>query len=200
MLGNIIIPDPVYLVHLCYRPLFLAPLIEIDKRQDKKFRQGFIGSLSTTVGSENKQQFPLLACSWAEAWVGPGVRLEGRLRWSAHPLMCRGHVQYPTSASGSLEVTSGFLASLYLLSRICPDCTCLQFTWSHTVWILLPRESCVQAQALQPCSQDPSPRPVSLVLKIRLVLIIPSPPLCLQRFNLFILSFAAWRVDFPLSL
>ena len=39
----------------CYPPGFLDSLINrINKRRDKKFRQGFIGTHSAAGGSENK--------------------------------------------------------------------------------------------------------------------------------------------------
>ena len=54
---------------------WLALIIEIDQRSDKKFRQGFIGSKnsnsSVAVGRENKQQFPLLAHSLRGGRVVP---------------------------------------------------------------------------------------------------------------------------------
>ena len=56
-------------------------------------------------------------------------RPEGRLRWSTRPLgvaECRRPVQLPAFAPGSSEVAVGFLVSLYLLSIMCPNCTCTQ--------------------------------------------------------------------------
>ena len=63
-----------------------------------------------------------------------GIRPEEWLRWFAHPFLggvvCRGHTQYPVFAPGSSEVALGlfvsFLVSVYLLSRICPKCPCMQ--------------------------------------------------------------------------
>ena len=72
------------------------------------------------MGSKNKQQVPLFACSLGRGgsqscslhgvrfgWVGPGVRPEGSLRWFAHLLggvVCRGHVQYSAFALSSKEM------------------------------------------------------------------------------------------------
>ena len=56
-----------------------------------------------------------------------------------------------------------FLVSLYLLSRICPNCACTQLFFSpiQSVYILLPEERCVQVQALRTCSKG-SQVPASL--------------------------------------
>ena len=48
------------------RVLGLPQSIEIDKRPDKKFRQRFTGAPAAAAGSENKQQFPSLACSFPD--------------------------------------------------------------------------------------------------------------------------------------
>ena len=154
MLGNIII----YLVHLCYRPLFLALLIEVDQRQDKKFRQGFIGSLSATVGSENKQvSLAGVPLSWGMSWSRG--QAGGRLRWSAQPLTCRGHVQHPTFASGSFEVASGF----WLLRTFCPEfvptaraCGSL---WSHTACACCPGRAVSQCRRCSAAARTPAPGP-----------------------------------------
>ena len=51
-------------------------------------------------------------------------------RWFAYPLgdvVCRGHVQFPAFFLGSSKVVVGFLGLfLYLLSRVFPNCTCMQ--------------------------------------------------------------------------
>ena len=43
--------------------LGLPQSIEIDRRPDKKFRQGFIGTPAAAAGIENKHHVPLLARS-----------------------------------------------------------------------------------------------------------------------------------------
>ena len=51
----------------------------------------------------------------------------------------------------------GFLVSLYLLSRICPTCTCTRLVlvlYSFLVFFA-PGEVCVQMQALQHCREGP---------------------------------------------
>ena len=62
--------------------------------------------------------------------MGPGVGLEGRLRWSAHPLggvECRGHAQGPAFAPRASKVATGFFGLFVSFrSRICPDCACTQ--------------------------------------------------------------------------
>ena len=53
--------------------------------------------------------------------MGPGVRPEGWLRWSAHPLggaVCRDHVQDPAFAPDNSEVAVGFLLYLYLVHNL----------------------------------------------------------------------------------
>ena len=42
--------------------------MEIEKRPDKRFRQGFTGAPAAAKESENKKQFPLLA-----PWYGLGA-------------------------------------------------------------------------------------------------------------------------------
>ena len=91
--------------------LGLPQSIEIDKRPDKKFRQGFIGAPAAAGQSEN-DRFPCSppkagrAASSYAARVGlcPGVGPEGWRRWSAHPFgaVCRGHAQDPVFAPDPL--------------------------------------------------------------------------------------------------
>lgn len=55
-----------------------------------------------------------------DAFVGPRVRAEGWLRWSAHAfggVMCRGHAWSPAFAFSSSEVAVGFLVFLYPLAN-----------------------------------------------------------------------------------
>ena len=78
------------------------------------------------------------ACSLYGVKVGvcPGVRTEGWLRCFAHPLggaVCSGHAQRPAFAPDPLLLLQalqkwqlGFVVSVYLLSRICPNCACKQ--------------------------------------------------------------------------
>jgi len=67
----------------------------------------------------------------------PGVWPEGWLGSFVHPLggvVCRGHAQYPAFATNSLFLLLAlqkwqlgfFGVFLYLLFRICPNCTCTQ--------------------------------------------------------------------------
>ena len=56
--------------------------------------------------------------------AGPGLRLEGWLRWSAHPLggvVCREPVQYSAFAPDPSEVAVGFLVFLYLVVQNLPQ-------------------------------------------------------------------------------
>ena len=53
--------------------------------------------------------------------AGPGVRLEGWLRWSAHPLsgaVCKVHGQYPAFAPETSELAVGFLLFLYFVYNL----------------------------------------------------------------------------------
>ena len=59
-----------------------------------------------------------------EGWGVAGVRLEGWLRWSAHPMVVLGQGTYPAFASRSSQVAFGFCFFCILLSRICPSCPC----------------------------------------------------------------------------
>ena len=69
------------------------------------------------------------------------------------PLNVQGHVQYPTFASGSFEVTSGVLVSLYLLSRIRPNCTCMQLILvPYSLYFVAQGELCPSCKH---CSKDP---------------------------------------------
>ena len=100
------------------------------------------GPLLQAEGSKNRQQVPCWrrggACSQhgLRVEVCPGVGLEGRLRWFAHPLghgVCRMNAQYPAFAPGSSKVAFGFLVCLYPLSRICPNCTHMHLFQFHTI-------------------------------------------------------------------
>ena len=101
----------------------------------------------------------------------PGVRLEGWLRWSAHPLggvVCRGHVQYPVCSLQTWQL--GFLVS-YPLSRICPNCAC-------TSLVLVPcrffvfccwRRGVSRCKHCSTAAKSPRSKPVS-VLSVQLLL------------------------------
>ena len=70
---------------------------------------------------------------------------------------CRGHAQYPAFVPNTLLLLKalqkwllGFLVSLYLLSRIYPNCTdTIIFSSIQFLCTLLLEERCVQVQALQ---------------------------------------------------
>lgn len=56
--------------------------------------------------------------------VGPGVKLEGWLRWSFHPLgdaVCKVHAPYSDFVPGSSQVAAGFLVFLYLTVHNLPQ-------------------------------------------------------------------------------
>ena len=81
------------------------------------------------------------ACSLYGMRVGvcSRVRLEGWLRWFAHPLagvLCRGHAQYPAFAPGSSKVAVGFFWSF---SMFCPEFTLTVHTHSYfySHWVSL---------------------------------------------------------------
>ena len=73
------------------------------------------------VWSQNRGHlFP----KWGQVCSLHGVRVGVR-----HPLgvaVDRGHVQSPTFVPAPSKVAIGFFWSLYLLSRICLNCTCVQ--------------------------------------------------------------------------
>lgn len=71
----------------------LTQSIEIDQKPDKKFGQGFIGSLLQWRGMKTNTKFPLLAPHGGDELVVPygvsigvcpGVRTEGWPKWFAH--------------------------------------------------------------------------------------------------------------------
>ena len=96
----------------CYRPGFLAfpnqqKLIGNQRRNSGK---PLLGLLLQQEGVKTSNRSPCLLPEWGGAGslygvrvgAGPGIRLEG---WFAHPFgrgMCRGHVQYPAFAPGTL--------------------------------------------------------------------------------------------------
>ena len=84
--------------------------------------------------------------------------MEGRLRWSAHPLggaVCRDHAQYPVFAPGSSKVAVGFLVFLYLVVHNLPQLRVYAVIFSpfYFLCILLLEKTFVQVQALQHCSK-----------------------------------------------
>ena len=93
------------------RVLDLPQSIEIDYRPDNKFRQGFIGAPVPAAGGMGNNRFlcllPKLGSASSSLYrvrVGmcPGIRLEGWLRWFAHPSVggtCRGASEYPAFAA-----------------------------------------------------------------------------------------------------
>ena len=66
-----------------------------------------------------------------------------------------GHAQYPAFAPGSSKVAVGVsLVSFYLVSKIYLN-SCMSagiFNLINFLCILLPKERCIQVQALQHCS------------------------------------------------
>lgn len=57
---------------------------------------------------------------WGESWGVAGVRLEGWLRWSAHPMVVLGAGGLPCFCSRSSQVAFGFLVFLYLFIQNLP--------------------------------------------------------------------------------
>lgn len=114
-----------------------SPSAGIDERSGEKFKQGFTGTRAAVEGGRTSNRCPALSlrrrASWFLKWVravaGPGVRPERCPGWSAHLLrgiVCRGCEPDPAFAPDTLEVAVGFLVFFYLLSAICPNCTCTQ--------------------------------------------------------------------------
>ena len=168
--------DPVPL--LPARVFGLLNQQKLIRGQTRNSGKALLGPLLQQGGSGNKQQVPLLVRSpggqgvvslfliWGE---GRGVaRGPARgvaqvfcppLRWWCVQGAC---VQYPAFAPDALLLFQalqkwqlGFLVSLYLLSRICPNCQARSYFQSHTVFFVffLLEERCVQVQALQHCSK-----------------------------------------------
>ena len=112
--------------------------IKIDQTSDQKFRQVFTESPAAARDSKKKQQVPLLSCS---------LRLGGKLvpymgqRGSLSGLPTLQVVSCEACMHSTLLCSrlfkSGsigfFFISLYLLSRICTNCTCMQLFLTHAV-------------------------------------------------------------------
>ena len=134
--------------------------MEIDKRLDDKFKQGFFGTLAASR-RELKQVTSLFTpcedrgAGTGKLRVGEGwVRARGWLGWSAHPLggtVCRRHARFPPCAPGSsswlLEV--GFLVFLYLVHKLPREAVHAVIFSPLLLPILLLEERFVQIQALQ---------------------------------------------------
>ena len=119
----------------CYWPGFLASLInrKLTRDQTRNSGKALLGPLLQQ--GEREQATGSLACSFSLSGgtslflilgEGRGVsrnRLEGWLRWywvqGAHAVPC-----FLLWALQKWQL--GFLGSLYLLSRICPNCKCTQ--------------------------------------------------------------------------
>ena len=122
---------------LLTRSLEFLQSIEVDQRQDKKFRQGFLGATAGTERSKNKQKIPLLAssprgvcaCSLYAVRVCPAIWLGRGLGILTTPQV----VVYARNMNCTLLLLQyfhrwqlSFLVSYYLLSRNCPNCACMQ--------------------------------------------------------------------------
>ena len=113
------------------RVLGLPSSIEIGKRPDKKFRQGFTGAPAAAGSRKTSNRCPCLLPKVGRAGsfhgvrigAGPGVRLEVWLKWSAHPF---GGIE-PAFALYSSEVAVGLLVFLYLVVHNLPQ------LYMHTV-------------------------------------------------------------------
>ena len=104
------------------RPEIQASLYWVP-RYSKSEQEKTTGSLAFLLPEVGGQ-----ACSLYGVTVGvyPGFGPEGKLKWFAHPLggiVCRGHARH--SVHSKVAVLDFFI-SLYLLSRICTNCTCMQ--------------------------------------------------------------------------
>ena len=116
--------------------------IDIDKRPDRKFRQGFIGALSAT-GSQTSDKLPCLllgvgglsgrtweiwCTKWGEGRLGPalGGRAECQVCPQAWCAVCRHHVQDPILVLQLQRGDWSFdLFSFFISCIICPSCSCM---------------------------------------------------------------------------
>ena len=109
--------------------------MEIDKRPDENSGRAFSGTWTVTLGSENKNQMPLLMPlgGWGRGQAGPldGVRLgadgwvwlEGGFSGSSTPLVCRPLLFLPAPQKW-LSVCGGLFSSLLFI--IDPTCACMK--------------------------------------------------------------------------
>ena len=98
------------------RVLGLPQSIEIDKRPDKKFRQGFTGAPAPQAGAQAGSLYGV------RVGMCPGVRPEGWLRCFAHPLGgagCRGACTVPCFSSQLFR--SGSWGFFGLFVSFCPE-------------------------------------------------------------------------------
>ena len=135
-------------------------------------KEGFIRAPAAEGGARTNRFPPCLLRSlgswfliWGEGWGVSRGQAGGVAQVFCPPLRwyC---VLVPAFAPGSLEVAVGFW-SLYLLSSICPNCTCsVIFSLIFSPCILLLEERCVQVQALCTSAKGPRPQPVSLLPRL----------------------------------
>ena len=104
---------------------------------------------------------------WREGGANQWVRVEGWLRWSAHPLggaLCRDHTQYPAFAPSTSEVAVGFWPFCILLFIIFPNCACMQLSLVPYSFFIF----CCSRRCLPRCkhSSKGSQIPVCLIPKV----------------------------------
>ena len=143
----------------------MGPLLQQEGEQVSGFPACFLGGWG--VGDSAVQAVSLYG---VRAAAYPGVGPEGWLRLFAYPLggaECRGHVQCPAFCCWLFRSGSwAFFGLLYLLSRICPNCTCTQlFLVPYSFFV-----SCCSRSRLsrckhgRPAAEGPRSQPVSFLL------------------------------------
>ena len=131
------------------RVLGLPQSIEIARGQTRNSGKAYGDPCCSRVEREQSTGFLAPLCperGWAGSLYGvrvevcPGVRLEGWLRWSAHPfggVVCREHAQYPAFAPDTLlflpvlqKWQLGFLVFSYLFVYNSPQLSMHAVTFS----------------------------------------------------------------------
>ena len=144
------------------RKFLASSSIEIDQRPDKKFR-----------GSNTNNSFLCLLTRQGGAslfftLVRVGIGWKRWLRWFAHPfvVLCTGgQAQYPAFVQALQKWQLGLLISLYLLSRISPNCACMQlFSVSCFFVFCCLRRDRSRCKHCSTAAKGPSFLPVPLLL------------------------------------
>ena len=170
----------LYFSFFCYQPGFLAFLINGNWSEARQEIQARLYWGPCCSRGEWEQTTGSFACSLPEwGWacslrgvrvgVCPGVGLEGWLRWFAHPLVrvsCRGRGSTLLLLQALQKWQLGFLVSLYVLSRICPNCACRQlFFVPYSFFVFCcSRRGVSRCKHCSTAAKGPRSQPVSLLL------------------------------------
>lgn len=115
---------------------WISSSIEVDKRSYRNSGKTLFILLLQHEGAKTTGSLNLLPeWGWAgplnkvRVGAGPGVMLEGCLRWCVHSLqgaVCRDHEHCPAFTSDTSEMTVEFWVFLYVVIHRLPHCACSQ--------------------------------------------------------------------------